>query len=78
MDLDRYFRLAYSGDLLQAIMTDEEKAENPAMDEEKPKAEFTDSELDHLSGLLQQLLCWRPEERITAEDALRSPFFANG
>lgn len=77
MDLDRYFRLSYSGDLLEAIMTDEEKAENLAVEEEKPKPEFTVSELNHLSGLLQQLLCWEPEERITAEEALRNPFFAN-
>lgn len=72
MKLDRYFRLTYSGDLLEAIMTEEEKAQYLAALEDKPKPEFSASDLDDLSGILQQLLRWKPEDRITAEDVLLS------
>lgn len=76
MDVDRYFRLTYSGDLAWEIMTEEEKAQGLLIDEDRPKPEFSTLELDHLTGLLQQLLRWRPEERMSAEEVLRNPFFA--
>ena len=37
---------------------------------------FEGHELESLVGLLKMMLAYRPEERISAEDALKHEFFA--
>ena len=65
MSLDQYFRQAYSGELDEALATDEEKAQDIMEGNHRSKAEFTGEELEHLSHLLHQLLQWQPENRIS-------------
>ncbi|KAF1956028.1 protein kinase [Byssothecium circinans] len=73
MDLDRYLRLAYDQD--EAALIEEDEDDYPIEEYEKAEHEFTDKELEALSGTLSGLLRYEPALRNIPEGLLRSPWF---
>lgn len=76
--MDQYLRLVYIDELSKAGSRNDEKASSMLAEREVPlNPDFSEASLEKICILLEKLLRWQPEERLSAEKVIEDPFFTD-